>query len=296
MAKKARVPAMKSNRSVPLIGLVMVVKNELEVLPRCLLTAAPLIDTWTICDTGSTDDTPENVKSYTQIRPGRLYRHKWRSFGENLTMAHARARGTAQWLLWLHADMTVDFYDDFRKWLRHPRNMPDYFDVDVEDHGVHYRLPLLMRGDLEWRYVGPTHEYLEVEGRRGQTLNGLWVTHHADGSNREEKLQRDIELLKIGFRKRDPRAVFYTAEAHRYLGHDEQAALIYDIRAELNGWEEERWYAKYQAASLRKDVYALFELWQERPWRHEPLTAAGRIISEVNPDAGGDRLFLESVR
>jgi hypothetical protein len=237
----------------------------------------------------------ESLKTLRNVKPGRLYQHKWRSFGENLTMAHARARGTAQWLLWLHADMTIAFDEAFVKWLQRPRKMPDYFDVDVEDHGVHYKLPLLMRGDLDWRYVGPTHEYLDTNGRYGRPLRGLQVTHHSDGSNREAKFQRDIELLKIDFRKRDPRAIFYTAEAHRYLGHEEQAALIYDLRASLDGWEEERWYAKYQAAALRRDVEALIEVWRERPWRHEPLTAAGRAISEMNPTAQGDRLFLESV-
>lgn len=280
---------------LPLIGLVMIVKDEVEVLPRCLMSALPLIDTWTICDTGSTDGTVESLETLGNVRPGRLYRHKWRSFGENLTMAHARAKGTAQWLLWLHADMTVGFHPELRKWLKRPRRMPDYFDVDQEDHGTHIKMPLLMRGNLDWRYVGKTHEYLDIAGRSGGPLRGLDVTHHADGSNRTEKLTRDIELLRDDFRRRDPRAVFYTAEAHRFLGNDKQAALIYDLRAELNGWDEEQWYSRYQAARLRGDVSGLIALHLERPWRHEPLTAAGRIVYESDPAANGDKLFLESI-
>jgi hypothetical protein len=236
---------------------------------------------------------PVIASGLSDIRPGKLYRDEWVNFGANLTLAHRRARGKARWLLWMHADMELGLVDDFVKWLRRPRKMPDYFDVSVHDHGTTYKLPLLMRGDLPWHYVGPTHEYLDTGGRRGQPLNGLWVTHHSDGSNRAEKFQRDIDLLHEGFRARDPRAVFYTAEAHRFLGHDEQAALIYDLRAELNGWDEEQWYSRYQAARLRKDVEGLIEVWRERPWRHEPLTAAGRIVSELAPDANGDRLFLE---
>jgi glycosyltransferase involved in cell wall biosynthesis len=277
----------------PLIGLVMIGKNEEAVLPRCLVHALPLIDTWTFCDTGSTDATPQIAKSLKSLRPGRLYRHKWRNFGANLTLAHRRAKGTAKWLLWLHADMNVNATDDFLPWLRRRRNDPDFYYVTVTDGGIRYELPLLMRGDLDWRYVGATHEYCDTNGRGGRRLTGIWVDHIADGANREEKFLRDIELLRPGFRQRDPRAIFYTAQSHACLGNDVQAALMYDLRAELNGWEEERWYSLYMAARLRGDIEGLIEAWRERPWRHEPLSAAGRIVNRNDPHANGDKLFRE---
>jgi len=45
------------NRAGQTICLVMIVKNEAHVIRRCLESVRPLIDTWLIIDTGSTDGT-----------------------------------------------------------------------------------------------------------------------------------------------------------------------------------------------------------------------------------------------
>jgi glycosyltransferase involved in cell wall biosynthesis len=282
--------------SKPTLGLVMIVKNESEQLERCLAAARPLIDTWTICDTGSTDDTPKRVRAALKGIPGVLRRHKWVNFGHNLTLAHRSAQNRSRWMLWLHADMTVAADEKFLPWLRRQKTRLDAFSVEVGDGVRSYRLPLLMRGDIDWHYVGATHEYLDrADGKpvAKQPLNGLYVFHHADGANRPDKFERDIELLRPGVLAGDPRATFYTAESYRYAGQVAQAVHFYGMRTMLNGFEEERWYARYQIAVLTKNVEALFECWRERPWRHEPLTAAARLVASEHPAADGDILFLE---
>ena len=40
--------------SVKTINLCMIVKNEAHVIERCLASVLPLIDKWSIVDTGST--------------------------------------------------------------------------------------------------------------------------------------------------------------------------------------------------------------------------------------------------
>lgn len=282
---------------MPLVALVMIVKNEAEVLPRFLSFSSRVCTTATVCDTGSTDETLDLLHEHLPDGAA-IYEDEWLSFGENLTSALERARGTAEWLLRLDADMIVGCVPNFLDWLRDECSPElDFLNVEVtEPDGSRIMLPLLTRAHLDWRYVGVTHEYLDKTGRRGANVEGIKVTHIADGSNREEKFRRDIELLRPEFRQRDPRAVFYTAQSHRALGNNEQAALIYDMRSTLNGFEEERWYARYAAAKLRRDVPALLKVWRERPWRHEPLTAAANIVAADHPGAAGDVLFLESVR
>ena len=39
------------------VCLNMIIKDETDVIRRCLASAKPLIDYWVIVDTGSTDDT-----------------------------------------------------------------------------------------------------------------------------------------------------------------------------------------------------------------------------------------------
>ncbi len=277
----------------PLLGLVMIVKNEAERIERALESVKPLIGSWTICDTGSTDDTKKLIRRTLKGIPGRLFDHAWRDYGHNRTLALARARGTARWLLMLDADEEVIFDPAFPAWLAKRRDKTlGAYKVMIYDHGTSYWNPYLTRGELEWRYLFPTHEYLDGAGRRQRPVSGLTVIHHGKEGDQSAKLLRDIELLRDLFRQADPRAVFYTAESHRFLGHDEQAALIYDLRASMNGWEEERWYSRYQAAVLRQDLERLIEVWRERPWRHEPLTAAAKIIAAQGVTMG-DQLFLE---
>ncbi len=48
---------------VPTVGLCMMVKDEEANIARCLESAKPYIDTWTILDTGSTDKTPVTTRA-----------------------------------------------------------------------------------------------------------------------------------------------------------------------------------------------------------------------------------------
>ena len=48
------------------ISLCMIVKNEEQVLARCLDSVAPLMDEIIIVDTGSTDRTKEIAAKYTE--------------------------------------------------------------------------------------------------------------------------------------------------------------------------------------------------------------------------------------
>ena len=44
-----------------ILELIMIVKNSGEVLRECLQKNREYIDHWTICDTGSTDNTKEII-------------------------------------------------------------------------------------------------------------------------------------------------------------------------------------------------------------------------------------------
>ena len=48
--------------------LNMIVKNESRIITRLLETVAPIIDTYIICDTGSTDNTIELITNFFNAR------------------------------------------------------------------------------------------------------------------------------------------------------------------------------------------------------------------------------------
>ena len=55
------------------ISLCMIVKNEEEVLARCLDSVRGIADEIIICDTGSTDQTKEIAARYTDL----VYEEPW---------------------------------------------------------------------------------------------------------------------------------------------------------------------------------------------------------------------------
>ena len=48
------------------ICLNMIVKNEGHIITRLLKSVLPIIDTYVICDTGSTDDTPQIITNFLE--------------------------------------------------------------------------------------------------------------------------------------------------------------------------------------------------------------------------------------
>ena len=46
----------------------MIVKNESKIIKRLLETVLPLIDTYCICDTGSTDNTIDTIQTFYIIK------------------------------------------------------------------------------------------------------------------------------------------------------------------------------------------------------------------------------------
>ena len=99
------------------VGLCMIVKNESQVILRCLRNVRPLIDYALIVDTGSTDGTQEIVKEYLSGTglPGAVIEQPWRDFAHNRSFALAKLRERADidYALVTDADDILVFADDF---------------------------------------------------------------------------------------------------------------------------------------------------------------------------------------
>lgn len=81
----------------------MIVKNEEKVLRRCLDSVKGIVDEIIIVDTGSTDNTKEIAKEYTD----KIFEFKWNNnFSDARNYAASKAEG--QWILVLDADEYVD--------------------------------------------------------------------------------------------------------------------------------------------------------------------------------------------
>lgn len=84
------------------ISLCMIVRDEEEVLERCLKSAAPLVDEIVIADTGSKDGTREIARSFTD----NVYSFEWiDDFAAARNFSFSKATG--DYLLWLDADDVI---------------------------------------------------------------------------------------------------------------------------------------------------------------------------------------------
>lgn len=254
----------------------MIVKNEGKVIARALRSVRPIIDYWVICDTGSSDDTPAIILSTMCDIPGELHRVEWSNFGKNRTAVLQLARGKADYNLVMDADMVVNVFGDFKS-----RLTADYYNIRYQGD-LDYSQPMLLSDAHDWTYVGETHEFpYAPTASVGSDLDNLTLTHFCDGGMRFNKFERDIQLLTAAV-DREPgnsRNVFYLAQSYKDVGDHQNALYWYRRRVELGGWEEEHWYAMYQAARMQQELGEPWELvlgtflkaFEYRPQRLEPI-------------------------
>lgn len=256
------------------ICLCMIVKNEENVIERCIDSVKHLVDTYVICDTGSTDNTIDAARKAFGDTKGIIVENNWVDFSTNRNKALSLVPDWVDYILLLDADMTVE----------HENNIKDILDTDVSAYMIKYtgdlkyRQKLLIQNKMDYKYMGVTHEYISTpkETETIQNLNSLTVTHHGDGGSRKDKFIRDWNLLSAEYDKNphDTRTVYYLARTAECLRWNSKAIKLFKERASMGGWEEEAWHAQYSAAKLQKDTVALMAAWDRRPHRIEPLYEA----------------------
>lgn len=303
----------------PTICLNMIVKNEAHVIERCLASARPLIDRWCIVDTGSTDGTQQRIAELMAGLPGTLHERPWKNFGHNRTEALqlAQAEG-CDYLLFIDADERFDAPAGFA-W---PAAMTaDAYELTCHYAGIAYARRALVATRLPWHWEGVLHEYLECpQPHQAQPLAAPTIIVQHDGARARDPgtYLKDIAVLQAALAEQPdhPRYQFYLAQSQRDAGQLQAAHASYLRRAALTGWDEERWYAQYQAALLAErlqhppaDIAAAYlAAYALRPSRAEPLVQLARwhrvqqqyALASLYAQAASvlplpaDRLFVET--
>lgn len=105
------------------ISLCMIVKNEEDVLERCLLCVRDLVDEIIIVDTGSTDKTREIAAKYTD----KIYSFLWID-DFSAARNYAFSKATKEYCMWLDADDIIT-EDNQRLFLSLKQALP--MDIDI---------------------------------------------------------------------------------------------------------------------------------------------------------------------
>jgi glycosyltransferase involved in cell wall biosynthesis len=269
----------------PTICLNMIVKNEAPVIERCLRSVKPFIDSWVIVDTGSTDDTRQRVADTLAGLPGELHERPWKNFGHNRNEALALAAPRGDYLFFIDADERLELPKGYE---RGPF-AADGYHLNVKYAGITYARCALVASRLPWRWEGVVHEFLAcVAPYKLEMLDGptVLVAHDGARSRDPNTYRKDAALLEEALAKNpdNTRDTFYLAQSYRDAGELAKSRDVYRRRAAMKGWEEEAWFAQYQAAMLDERLeappeavsFSYLAAYQRRPTRAEPLVRLAR--------------------
>ena len=249
------------------IGLCMIVKDEAEVITRCIESVRRLVDFVMIEDTGSSDGTQEICRNYIARigLPGEVVDEPWQDFAANRSSAlmHLRKHAEIDYALIIDADEQIIYDEGFDAEAFKAGMDKDLYDVRVEHLGFTFSRVVACRNCMNFSYRGVVHEFVQPPPGRisRETVMGFHVFSSRDGARGKlvNKYQRDAGMLEQALATEHDkfmttRYTFYLAQSYRHGGDIENALKTYLARAELGGDQGEVFYSLYAAAQLKEQL------------------------------------------
>ena len=267
--------------------LNMIVKNESLIIERLIKSVLPLIDTYCICDTGSSDNTMAIIRDTMESAgiSGEVFEEPFQNFGYNRTVALERASRWGDFALLLDADMKLVIEPAFNK--QEILHKADVIAIQQKNSYITYYNTRIVRTGRGVKCVGPTHEYYDVpSGLNKLNIDSLWIQDIGDGGCKADKFHRDIRLLSeaLEIEPRNGRYLFYLANSYRDIGEWHQAIKQYKKRIDVGGWVEEIFMACYFIGNCYEKIedypnacYWWLEGYNRHPCRAESLYALCRF-------------------
>lgn len=219
-----------------LLSIVMIIKDEEDVLERSLLALVPLMkeieSELVILDTGSTDNSVEIAKKYTD----KVYFKEWnKNFADMRNESIKYAKG--EWILILDADeeliyysRLVEFFNNniYKKYNSASIELKNIFSEDGKKFSIG-TLPRLFRQAIDFRYEGAIHEqpiYKAPMFMNVATFNhyGYFFTNE---ELRQRKSKRNKEILFKALENNKDPYIYYQLGKDFDVSGEQSEALYY---------------------------------------------------------------------
>lgn len=239
----------------PTICLNMIVKDEKDVITRCLSSVLPIIDYWVIVDTGSSDGTQEIIKNFMKEKnvAGELHERPWKNFGHNRNEALQLAKEKGDYVFFIDADEYLSYEPGFKI----PTLDKDFFYVTMSFGGTHYGRTALVKNQLNWKWEGVLHEAVtSSEAHTSGLIEKAYNVVVTDGARSKDplKYEKDAATLEAGLLEEpnNTRYVFYLAQSYMDCGKNELALQNYEKRVKMGGWDQEVYYSLLKIANIQE--------------------------------------------
>ncbi len=298
----------------------MIVKNEEEMLPRCLNSIKHLIDELIIVDTGSTDKTIEIAESFG----AKIYHHPWEnnfSKHRNQSLGYA----TGDWIIQIDADEELNGYQLKKNVLKKmfanaPKNLHCFLikmlDKNKKGETVSETEMLrIFRNHVGVHFTGIVHNRPQYSGKVGHSdIQFFHYGYALSDAQMQAKYKRTSGLLfkRIEEDPQDHDAYFYLYQVHSEM-NEKKKAVEYAEKClglikekNINLTEASFYYSLYHGLAstyLKSGHYELaqsfvrkgLEVLPDEPDLYYDLAAIGYFSGKPSVSVEGGKNYLRVI-
>ncbi|MCP9277969.1 tetratricopeptide repeat-containing glycosyltransferase family 2 protein [Bacillus wiedmannii] len=235
----------------PFLTACLIVKNEEDMLRKCLESLQSRVDEIIVVDTGSTDTTKKIAEEFTD----KVYDFEWiNDFAAARNFAASKANG--EWILAIDADECIDqenlkvaieeIQSHNGKYNSYVVEILSFIGKFGENTSVN-KMGRLYRNDEKVSFKGALHEQIvAIEGELCLGLSSLKLYHYGYLSHivkKQNKKSRNLKIIKetLHNKKNDGFSLFNYGQELRRQGKTEEALIrfveAYKYKNSIdNGW------------------------------------------------------------